>query len=88
MSLDDVSVGQINKSIGLLEKYGNTVQYPHTRYVADGVFELRVLGGKHIRIFFIFRGNEALILHAIVKKTQRIPKKELNYVLMLKNKLR
>ena len=87
MSLDDVSVGRINKSLGLLEKYGNTVQYPHTKYVTEGVFELRVLGIKQIRIFFVFKGSEALILHAIVKKKQRISKKDLDYVITLKNKL-
>ena len=87
-ALDDVSVGKINKSIGLLEKYGNTVSYPHTKYIANGVFELRVLGMKSIRIFFIFRNSEALILHAFIKKTQKTPKKEIEYVLALKNKLR
>ena len=85
--LDDISVGKINKSLGLLEKHGNSIKYPHTKYVADGVFELRVIGGKHIRIFFIFRNEEALVLHAFVKKTEKTPKKEIDHVLRLKKEL-
>ncbi len=88
LSLDDVSISKINKSLGLLEKHGNTISYPHTRYVTQGVFELRVIGGKHIRIFFVFDGSEATILHAFIKKTDKIPKKEIDYVLALKKKLR
>lgn len=87
-SLDDISVSKINKSLGLLEKYGNTITYPHTKYIADGVFELRVIGGKHIRIFFIFDHQEAVILHAIVKKTNKLLRKELDHVFALKKRLR
>jgi phage-related protein len=85
--LDDVSVGKINKAVGLLEEYGHTVRYPHTKHISDGVFELRVIGSSNIRIFFIFKNDEAIILHAIIKKTQKIPKKEIKHVLRLKNKL-
>ncbi len=86
-ALDDVSVGKINKSLGLLEKYGNTIKYPHTKYIVDGVFELRIIGTKHIRVFFMFKDGEAFILHAFVKKTEKIPKKEIDYVLSMKRKL-
>ncbi len=85
--LDDTSVGKINKSIGLLERHGSTIKYPHTKYIANGVFELRVIGSIHIRIFFVFRDGEAFILHAFVKKTEKTPKKEIDYVLSLKKKL-
>lgn len=87
LSLDDMSVSKVNKSLGLLEKHGNTISYPHTKYIANGVFELRVIGSKHIRIFFVFQRNEAMILHAFIKKTGKIPKKEIDYVLALKKGL-
>jgi len=45
-NLDDVSVGKINKAVGLLEQYGNTIRYPHTKYISEGVFELRVIGSN------------------------------------------
>lgn len=85
--LDDVSVGKINKAVGLLEKYGNTIRYPHTKHISEGVFELRVIGVSNIRIFFVFKNDEAIILHAIIKKAQKIPKKEIEQIIRLKNKL-
>ncbi len=88
MSLDDVSVFKINKSLGLLENHGNTISYPHTKYITNGIFELRVIGGKHIRIFFVFHKNEVVVLHAFIKKTDKIPKKEVDYALALKKSLR
>lgn len=85
--LDDISVGKINKSLGLLEEYGHTIRYPHTKYISGGMFELRVIGANNIRIFFIFKHEEAIILHAIVKKTQKLSQKDINYALHLKNML-
>ena len=87
MSLDNISVARINKSLGILEKYGHTARYPHTKHIADGVFELRVIGMKNIRIFFVFNNDEAVILHTFVKKTQKAPRKEIEYAVSLKNKL-
>lgn len=86
-ALDDVSVEKIIKSVGLLEKYGHTIRYPHTKHVTDGVFELRVIGARSIRIFFVFKHDEAIILHAVVKKTQKLSRKDIDYVIHLKNKL-
>jgi len=88
LSLDDSSVARINRSLSLLEKYGNTAAYPHTKYLAQGIFELRVIGVKHIRIFFVYRNDEVMVLHALIKKTNKIPKKEIDYVLQLKKRLR
>ncbi|MEK7531630.1 MAG: type II toxin-antitoxin system RelE/ParE family toxin [Patescibacteria group bacterium] len=88
MELDDISVGKINNSLGLLEKYGNTISYPHTKPLGGGAFELRVIGRKSIRIFFIFKNNEAYILHAIMKKTEKLSRKDIDYVLRLKKELR
>ncbi|MEK9167776.1 MAG: type II toxin-antitoxin system RelE/ParE family toxin [Patescibacteria group bacterium] len=87
MSLDDISVARVNKSLGLLEKYGEQVRYPHTKYIRDGLFELRITGIKHIRIFFVFRDKEIVLLHAFVKKTNIVPKKEIEYALALKRQL-
>lgn len=85
--LDDISVSKIIKSLELLEKYGNTIKYPHTKHISDGIFELRVIGINHIRIFFIFKNEEAFILHSFTKKTNKIPKKEIDYVISLKKKI-
>lgn len=87
ISQDDTSVGKIFKSLELLEKYGSKAHYPHTKHITDGIFELRVLGSKNIRMFFVFRNNEALVLHAIIKKTNKIPKRELDKIIAIKREL-
>ena len=87
LSLDDVSVSKIIKSLGLLEEYGNTVRYPHTKHITDGIFELRVIGAKNIRVFFVFKNEEAIILHAVVKKTQKLLPKDVKYILGIKKML-
>lgn len=88
MTLDDISVARVNKSLELLETYGEHARYPHTKHLRDGVFELRIIGVKHIRIFFIFKNREAIILHAVIKKTDKLPRKDIEYAVALKRRLR
>ena len=59
--------------------YGPNLGMPFTRSLGKGLFEIRVRGKEGIgRAFFCtIVGNEIIILHAFVKKSQKIPKKEL-----------
>lgn len=53
---------------------------PHTKPVPGwpGLFELRVRGADDARFLFFFAAErEIVVLHGFVKKTQRIPKPEL-----------
>ena len=76
-SQDDTLVARINKAIELLEKYGQNLQFPHCKRVGSGVFELRILGHRSMRILFGFNRGGAVILHAFFKKSQRIPPREI-----------
>ena len=53
---------------------------PHTKAMKDGLFELRVISGeKSARAFYCTLVNkEIVILHIIIKKSQKTPKKELD----------
>jgi phage-related protein len=53
---------------------------PHTKSVSKGLFELRIKGKEGIaRVFYCTKGEKRiLMLHGFVKKTQKIPAKELN----------
>ena len=44
-----------------------------------GLYEVRsnISSGRIARVFFVLIGNEMVLLHGIVKKTQRTPEKEL-----------
>lgn len=53
---------------------------PHTKAIGDGLFEVRVKASEGIaRVFYCTsKGQEIVVLHSFVKKTQATPKKELN----------
>ncbi|MDO8518420.1 MAG: type II toxin-antitoxin system RelE/ParE family toxin [bacterium] len=90
-SLSPVPRSRVAKGIALLGQYGNELRYPHTKKVTAGIFELRVHGDKSVRIFFTFHRSRAVILHAFVKKTDKIPPRELEkakrlYSMLLQDK--
>ena len=77
--LDDVLVVRVLSSVDLLEKYGYLLTMPISKPVGKGLFELRILGDANVRIFYCFHKDVIYILHAIVKKQQAIPKKDIEF---------
>ena len=68
--------------IGLTDrmiKYGPNLGLPHTDAFGGGLFELRLKGAEGIaRVFFCTMvGQEIVMLHSFIKKTQKTPEKEL-----------
>lgn len=63
--------------IDLLALYGLSLGMPHARRLPEGFIELRVRGKQEIRAFALTSGNQIMILHAFIKKTQKIPLKEI-----------
>lgn len=63
-----------------LQVIGPDIGMPHTRSLGQGLFELRIKAQEGIaRVFYCSQiGNEIVILHSFIKKTQEIPKKELD----------
>lgn len=76
-TLDNMLADRTARSIGFLEKYGNLLEMPISKPLGKGLFELRVMGNNHIRIFYCFRKDKIYLLHAIVKKNRRIPKQDI-----------
>ena len=66
------------RHLNLLEQYGKLLGMPHVRYMFGGMLELRIRGLQEIRAFFIFKDDQAIIIHAFIKKTQKTPKRELD----------
>ncbi len=67
-------------SLQLLEQYGNPLREPQSKYIEDGIFELRIKFSSDItRIFyFFFRDNKIILTNGFIKKTQKTPRSELN----------
>jgi phage-related protein len=58
-----------------LKKQGNNLHRPMADYLGQGIYELRP---KANRIFyFFFLKDNAVLLHAIKKKTDKIPEQDL-----------
>mgnify|MGYP000663425715 CR=1 FL=1 len=60
--------------------------YIHKK-IKDKLFELRILGKIEVRIFYMFNKSKIILLHGFIKKSQKIPKKELRYALNKMNEL-
>ena len=65
--------------VELLIEFGPSLRMPHSRAMGGGLFELRPRGREGIgRAFYCFViGQQVIILHAFVKKTQETPEHEL-----------
>lgn len=63
----------------MLMGFGANLGMPHTRAMGDGLFELRVKGKEGIaRVFYCtVIGQQIVMLHSFVKKTEKTPRREL-----------
>ncbi len=80
-SLDKQTIAKVLRVIDLLETFGYQLGLPHSKKVHEHLFELRIRGKQEVRIFYVFHKNEAMLLHGFVKKSERIPKKEMDKAL-------
>lgn len=64
----------------IMQDAGVNLGLPHTKFMGDGLFELRLKGQEGIaRVFYcLIVENEIIMLHSFVKKTDKTPTKELN----------
>ena len=63
----------------MIEDFGPALGKPHTAPMGAGLFEIRAKGREGIgrALFCTVKGQEIVILHSFIKKTQRTPKKEI-----------
>lgn len=63
-----------------MENHGPNLGPPHTESIGEGLFELRIKAQEGIaRVFFCtLVGQKIVLLHSFIKKTQKIPKKDLD----------
>lgn len=60
-------------------EFGSNLGLPHTKAIDKGLFELRVKSKEGIaRVFFCTKiGKKIIMLHSYIKKSQKIPTREL-----------
>lgn len=78
-SLNKVMRFKMMHSLDLLELYGNRPRGDHSKFVEDGIFEVRAQTKTDItRIMFFFDADRKIVLtNGFVKKSQRMPASEL-----------
>jgi len=87
LGLNSKQQAKIYREIDLLEKFGNELHYPHVDIIKGkkyvDLWELRIeFASNNFRIFyFLPQNNKTVLLHGIIKKKQKTPKKELETAL-------
>ena len=75
--LDKPTIAKTLRTIDLLERFGHSLGLPHSKKISARLFELRVHSAQNVRIFYTFHKSKIFLLHAFIKKSQKIPQKEL-----------
>ena len=77
--LDDKAQAKIINTIRLLKEFGVRLGGSHAKKLTGTeIWELRILGGDSIRIFYVaVEGQTFLLLHGFKKKSYKTPGKEL-----------
>lgn len=67
------------RSIQALQDMGISLRMPLSESLEDGIFELRAKSGTNISrvMYFFIIGNQAVLTHGFIKKTQKTPRREL-----------
>lgn len=87
-SQDKPTYAKIVRLLGLLSEHGPNLGMPYSRYMRDGIYELRVRGKNEVRIFYISQIEMTIfLLHAFNKRSQKTPDKELKIAINRKKEL-
>lgn len=73
----------------LVEEFGPNLGKPHTDSLGNGIFEIRAKGEEGIgrSIFCYIKGQNIIILHSFIKKTQKTPKQDLEIAMKRKKEI-
>jgi len=68
------------KLLELLELKGNELREPYSKFLEDGIFEIRAIQGTDITriLYFFVVGKKIILTHGFVKKTQKTPPSEID----------
>ncbi len=76
-TLEKQTIAKILHSIDLLEYFDYKLGLPHSKKIKTDLFELRIRGQQEIRIFYTFQKNKIILFYGFIKKSQKIPQKEI-----------
>lgn len=79
MGLDAKMRAKMLRTIDLLATNGTDLRMPYSESLEDGIFELRAKVGSNISrvLYFFFVGKKVILTNGFIKKTQRMPAREI-----------
>jgi phage-related protein len=87
-SLQEQTIAKVLRTFDLLERFGNQLKMPHSKKVSDGLFELRIRGVQEVRFLYMFQKDKiVIVLSGFIKKTNKIPIRQLSLAKRRKNDL-
>ena len=80
LSLPDGLLARYLRLTDMMIVHGSNLGLPHTKSLSNGLFELRLKSKEGIgRVFYCTKvGKNIVMLHSFVKKSQKIPKNEMD----------
>lgn len=80
MSLDKKMRAKLSGIISILQEYGNQLREPYSKYLDDGIFEIRGKVGSDISrvLYFFYYDGKIILTNGFIKKAQKVPKAELD----------
>ena len=71
------------RTVELIEEFGPDLGRPHTAPIGKGIFEIRAKGREGIArsVFCTVKGQEIVILMTVIKKENKIPKRQMETAL-------
>lgn len=76
-SLNDDLATKVFGLLEILDELGVHLGPPKLKKISKEIYELRIVSKISVRILCGFFGGEIYILHAFIKKSQKIPRKDL-----------
>ena len=70
---------RIYQYIRLLEIKGNELREPYSKFLRDGIFELRIQQGSDIArvLYFFVVGRNVILTNGFIKKSQKTPDEQI-----------
>ena len=79
ISLENKMQAKVFMLLNLLEEFGNQLSEPHSKYLEEGIYELRIKQSSSTTrvLYFFFTGKRIILTNGFVKKTQKTPRNEI-----------
>lgn len=69
--------GKYAGMVDFLGEYGPFLTEKYTKKIHPDLYELRITGKEQISVLYTVSGKDIILLHALKKKTQKVPRQEI-----------